>query len=211
MPQVSVIIPTYNRAHRLESAIRSVLTQTFQDFEIIVVDDASTDNTPETVAAFNDGRIKFIRHGMNKGGSVARNTGILNSTGDYIAFLDDDDEWLPAKLSKQIQVLLSSPPEVGCVYTGYLDVDRSTGRILAVHIPRKRGNLAKSLMAENCVGSASAAVLKRTCFKKVGLFDEDLPCSQDYDLWIRISKEFLFEYVPEPLFKYSIHPNKISD
>ena len=134
MPQVSVIIPTHNRSEFLGAAIGSVLSQTFQDFELIVVDDASTDTTAEVVASFNDERIKFIRHGMNKGGSVARNTGILNSTGDYIAFLDDDDEWLPAKLSKQIQVLLSSPPEVGCVYAGYLDVDRSTGQILAVHI-----------------------------------------------------------------------------
>ena len=210
MPQVSVIIPTHNRSEFLRSAIASVLSQAYQDFELIVVDDASTDTTAEVVASFNDERIKFIRHETNQGGSAARNTGIRNSKGDYIAFLDDDDEWLPEKLSKQVQVLLSSPPEVACVYTGWLDVDRSTGSILAKHIPSKRGNLSKGLTAENSVGSTSAVLLKRACLRKVGLFDEDLPCSQDYDLWIRLSKEFLFECVPEPLFKYCIHQNKIS-
>ena len=210
MPQVSVIIPTHNRSDFLRSAIASVLNQTYQDYELIVVDDASTANTAEAVAEFSDKRIRFLRHEITKGGSAARNTGILASECDYIALLDDDDEWLPDKLSKQMEVLLSSPPEVGCVYTGYVDVSRSTGTIIGEHIPTKRGDLSKDLLAENCVGSASSVLLKRECLKKVGLFDESLPCAQDYDLWIRISNEFLFECVPEPLFKYRIHENKIS-
>ena len=210
MPQVSVIIPTHNRSDFLRSAIASVLNQTYQDYELIVVDDASTDNTAEAVAEFSDKRIRFLRHETTKGGSAARNTGILASECDYIALLDDDDEWLPDKLSKQMEVLLSSPPEVGCVYTGYVDVSRSTGTIIGEHIPTKRGDLSKELVAENCVGSASSVLLKRECLKKVGLFDESLPCAQDYDLWIRIANEFLFECVSEPLFKYRIHENKIS-
>jgi glycosyltransferase involved in cell wall biosynthesis len=210
MPKVSVIIPTHNRADFLRGALTSILDQTFQDFEIIVVDDASNDNTSEVVASFNDERINLVRHETNKGGSAARNTGILASKGDYIAFLDDDDEWFPDKLAKQIDILRSSPPEVGCVYTGYVDVDRNTGRVIGQQIPTKKGNLSKELSVENCLGSASSVLLKRECLKKVGLFDGSLPCSQDYDLWLRISNEFLFECVQAPLFKYSVHSNKIS-
>src|SRR5262245_1090896 len=210
MPKVSVIIPTHNRSDFLRDAIASVLGQTYQAFELIVVDDASTETTAEVVETFDDSRIKLFRHDISKGGSAARNTGIVKSTCDYIAFLDDDDEWLPEKLSRQMEVLLSSPPEVGCVYSGYLGVSRSTGTIAGEHIPSKRGDLSKDLLAGNCVGSASSVVLKRECLEKVGLFDEKLPCSQDYDLWIRISNEFLFECVPEALFKYHIHENKIS-
>src|ERR1700737_4457090 len=120
MPKVSVIIPTYNRAELLRSAIISVLTQIFQDFEVIVVDDASRDNTQNVVHSFNDRRIRYIRNGMNKGDAVARNVGITNSSCEYIAFLDDDDEWLPEKLEKQINLLENSSPNVGVVHTGHV-------------------------------------------------------------------------------------------
>jgi glycosyltransferase involved in cell wall biosynthesis len=210
MPQVSVIIPTCNRSEFLRGAIASVLNQTYQNFEIIVVDDASTDNIFEIVAAFKDERIRFIRHDTNKGGSAARNTGILASKCDYIAFLDDDDEWLPDKLRKQMEILVASPPEVGCVYTGCLDVDKASGKVIRQRIPTKRGNLSRELLIENCVGGTSAMLLKKVCLQRVGLFDENLPRSQDYDLWIRISREFLFECVPESLFKYHVHGKKIS-
>src|SRR5262249_23269523 len=210
MPKVSVIIPTHNRAHFLRGAIFSVLNQTFQDFEIVVVDDASTDNTAKVVAAFNDDRIRFIQHDTNKGGSAARNTGILASKCDYIAFLDDDDEWLPDKLRKQMEILVASLPEVGGVYTGCLDVDKVSGKVIRQRIPTKRGNLSRELLIENCVGGTSAMLLRKVCLQKVGLFDETLPRSQDYDLWIRISREFLFECAQEPLFKYNVHGKKIS-
>src|SRR5262245_40242735 len=210
MPEVSVIIPTHNRACFLRDAITSVLNQTFQEFEIIVVDDASCENTSEVVASFHDKRIRLIRHATNKGGSAARNTGILASTCNFIAFLDDDDEWLPDKLAKQMNIFCSSLAEVGCVYTGCVMVNRDNGRVIDQRIPTKRGNLSKDLLRSNCVGGTSSVLLKKTCLQKVGLFDEMLPRSQDYDLWIRIANEFLFEYVPEPLFKYYVHENKIS-
>src|SRR5262245_54483121 len=210
MPQVSVIIPTCNRSEFLRSAIASVLNQTYQNFEIIVVDDASTDSVFEVVAPFKDERIRFIRHDTNKGGSAARNTGILASKCDYIAFLDDDDGWLPDKLRKQMEILIASPPEVGGVYTGCLDVDKASGKVIRQRIPTKRGNLSRELLIENCVGGTSTILLKKVCLQQVGLFDESLPRSQDYDLWIRISREFLFECIPEPLFKYHVHGKKIS-
>ena len=122
MPAVSVIIPTYNRAEFLRLAITSVLNQTFQDFEIIVVDDASEDHTHEVMNNLNDKRIKYIRHEVNKRVSAARNTGVLHSSGDYIAFLDDDDEWLPSKLQRQVALLEDSTSTCGGVYTLRIDI-----------------------------------------------------------------------------------------
>ncbi len=118
-PTVSVIIPTYNRAHLLGRAIESVLDQTYQDFEIIVVDDASADETEEVVKSFGDDRINHIRHQKNKGGSAARNTGIKAARGEFIAFLDSDDEWVPKKLEKEIDRLQTLSNEVGVVYSGF--------------------------------------------------------------------------------------------
>ncbi len=205
MCKVSVIIPTYNRAEFLRSAIKSVLDQTFQDFEIIVIDDASTDDTPGIIDDFNESRIRYLRHEINEGGSATRNTGIKVSNGKYIAFLDDDDEWLPEKLEMQVQVLESSLPEVGGVYTGFLKIDRTTGRVLEKVIPSKRGNLFKELVIGNVIGTASTPLLRKECFQKVGLFDENLPSSQDLDMWIRIAKDFHFECIRKPLVKKYIH------
>lgn len=210
MPKVSVIIPTYNRAEFLSTAISSVLNQTYQDFEIIVVDDSSTDNTTELINSFSDSRIKYIRHETNKGGSAARNTGIKMSSGQYIAFLDDDDEWLPEKLEKQVELLGNSSPKVGSVYTGLLTIDKACGKVLGRSIPSGKGCFIDELIENNRIGTTSTHVLRRECFEEVGLFDESLPSGQDYDMWIRISKKFHFEYIKEPLVKYSIHEKRIS-
>ena len=120
-PTVSVIIPTYNRAKLLPRAIKSVLNQTFKDFEVIIVDDGSTDNTEEVINEFqkHNKRIKYIRHEKNKGAAAARNTGIKIAQGEYIAFQDSDDEWLPNKLEKQMEIFESAPAEIGVVYTDY--------------------------------------------------------------------------------------------
>jgi len=209
MPKISVIIPTCNRAEYLPLAIASVLNQTFQDFELIVVDDASTNNPSELVESFHDDRIKFFRHEARKGGSAARNTGIVNSKCDYIAFLDDDDEWFPEKLARQMAALLASPSDVACVYTGYVTVDRSTGKTLGQMVPARKGDLSKHLLRSNCIGGTSCVLVKRECFDKIGLFDESLPSFQDYDLWIRISKWFHFDSVKEPQLKYHVHQKKI--
>jgi glycosyltransferase involved in cell wall biosynthesis len=210
MPQVSVVIPTYNRAEFLRSAIASVLNQTYQDFEIIVVDDGSKDNTEDVVCHFNNRKIRYVRHETNKGVTVARNTGVLNSKGAIIAFLDDDDEWLPQKLTRQMAVLRRSPLQTGAVYTGLLRVDHRTGKILGEWIPTKRGDLFDELCFENCVGTASTVLLRKECFNTLGLFDEDICFGEEYDMWIRVSKRFLFECVNEPLVKYRVHPAKLS-
>lgn len=211
MSKVSVIIPTYNRAEFLSTAITSVLNQTFQDFEIIVVDDCSKDNTPEVVSRFNDKRIKYIRNETNKGEAGARNTGIVNSNSEYIAFLDDDDEWLPEKLELQVNLLKNSPTKVGVVYTGYIEIDRTNKKILWKMIPTKKGDIHKDMFIKNYVGIPSTVILRRVCFERIGLFDENVVYPTDYDMWIRISKEFYFEYIEKPLVRYHIHDNSISN
>jgi glycosyltransferase involved in cell wall biosynthesis len=204
MPKVSVIIPTHNRAEFLRSAITSVLNQTFQDFEIIVIDDASKDHTREIIANFNDARIKAIHNQVSKGAAGARNIGIMNSNCEYIAFLDDDDEWLPEKLKIQTCLLDNSPQEVGGVCTGCFTIEKASGGVLSEYNP-KRNDLVK----ENFI-TTSSILLRRECFKKCGLFDESMPTSSDCDMWIRISKTFSFNIIKSCLIKYHIHENSLT-
>jgi glycosyltransferase involved in cell wall biosynthesis len=209
MPQVSVIIPTRNRASYLGGAVRSVLAQSFDDLEIIVVDDCGDDNSERVVTSFRDPRIRYLRHDRQRGGAAARNTGIAHASGEYIAFLDDDDEWYPEKLARQMSVLGASPPEIGGVYTGYFIVDRSSGQIRGQIVPNHRGDLSQALLAENCIGSTSSMLLRRSCLDKVGGFDERLPSFQDYDLWLRLARKYQFECLRAPLLKYFVHGKKI--
>ena len=211
MPYIDVIIPTYNRAGFLKSALSSVLNQSFGYFQILVVDDCSEDNTEEVVRGFKDDKIIYIRHSINKGEGGSRNTGLRNANARYIAFLDDDDEWLPNKLELQVKLLDSSPPEVGCVYTGFLMVDKLTGRVLSERIPRKRGYVYGDMVMENVVGTSSTVLVKRECFEKVGVYDEGIPWGLDYDMWIRIAKEYHIEYIKDPLVKYNIHQGQLSN
>lgn len=209
-PRVSVIIPTFNRAHLIGKAIKSVLNQTYKDFEIIVVDDGSTDNTEEIVKSFTDFKIHYICHKHNRGASTARNTAIKASRGEYFAFLDSDDEWLPEKLDKQMKIFESESSEVGVVYTGDYYVDEKDKEIKKVHIPRKEGYIYEELLAGNYVGTPSALLVKKECFTKVGLFDEDLSGSEDYDMWFRIAKYYKFRYVKDLLVVCLIHNNQIT-
>jgi glycosyltransferase involved in cell wall biosynthesis len=210
MSTVSVIIPTYNRARFLKTAVESVLHQTFQDFDISIVDDGSTDKTRQTVFAFNDKRIRYFRHPFNKGNAAARNTGIQNSTGKYVAFLDDDDEWLPDKLKQQVKLLNTTPENVGAVYTGFVTIDKRSSKTLSETSPSKRGSIFDDLLSANCVGTTSTVVLRRKCFQTVGLFDEELVAWVDYDMWLRVAKEFDFECLPSPQVKYYTHSGNIT-
>ena len=208
VPEVSVIIPTYNRAHYICSAIQSVLNQTFEDFEIIVVDDASTDDTREIIDKFEDERIYYIRHKKNRGGSASRNTGIKHSRGKFIAFLDDDDLWMRNKLEKQLD-LINKTSEIGVVYTGVLLINNS-GQIISHKIPSLRGNIFPDILKKNYVGSCSMVLVRKECFTRIGLFDENLPAGQDWDMWIRLAKRYQFDSVNEPLVLYRVHEKRIS-
>jgi glycosyltransferase involved in cell wall biosynthesis len=208
MPKVSVIIPTCNRAEFLRSAIESVLMQTFSDFEIIVSDDKSTDHTREVIKGFKDKRIKYVRNKGNKGPSATRNTGIFKSEGEYIAFLDDDDEWLPDKLQKQVELLNISQSNICGVYSKSSMIDRSTGKIISINPENDemKGNLLYQLAIKNPIHTPTVVIRKR-CLEKVGSFDETISYMEDRDLWIRLSMHWDFEYIPEPLVRVYIHGN----
>jgi glycosyltransferase involved in cell wall biosynthesis len=210
MSVVSVIIPTYNRAQLLHSAIVSVLNQTYQDFEILVIDDNSKDNTQAVVKNFDDKRIRYIRHEKNKGEAGTRNTGIKHAKGTYIAFLDDDDEWLPEKLLLQVDLMRNSKPDVGCIYTGLFVVDKTKGKILNQIIPKKRGYIYYDMFIKNYIGTPSTVLIKKECFERVNIFDEHIAFGTDYDMWIRISKEFHVDYIKKPLVLYYRHEDSLS-
>ena len=198
---VSVIIPTYNRAHLIGRAIKSVLNQTYQDFELIIINDGSTDNTEEIIKDFQkkDERIKYICHGKNKGGSAARNTGIKVARGEYIAFQDADDEWLPEKLKKQMEIFKNTSSNVGLVYTGFWIIrDNQKTYIPQSWVKQKDGDIYIELLKDNFVGTPTI-LIKKKCFQKVGVFDETLPRLQDWELVIRLSKYYNFKCIDEPL------------
>ena len=210
MAQVSVIIPTYNRAGFLRGAVQSVLDQSYKDVEIIVVDDGSTDETAAVVESFDQVAIRYLRHDRRCGSGAARNTGVLHAGGEYVAFLDDDDEWYPEKLMRQMEAMATSPAEVGAVYTGSFCVDPATRQIVAQRVPTARGDVHKALLGGNCVGGASSMLMRRGCFDRVGLFDERLASLEDHDLWLRTARLYQFESIRAPLVKCSVHPDRIS-
>jgi glycosyltransferase involved in cell wall biosynthesis len=176
-----------------------VLGQSYKDLELIVIDDASTDDTQEIVKKLTDARVRYILHHKNCGAGAARNTGIRAAQGIYVAFQDSDDEWLPQKLERQIQRLKAASPDTAVVYTAFLrhQVDK------VVYIPKasvknKNGYIHKELIKGNFIGTPTMLVPKDLLFK-VGLFDEKLPRLQDWDLVIRLSKLYQFFYIDEPL------------
>jgi glycosyltransferase involved in cell wall biosynthesis len=187
MTEVSVIIPTCNRAEKVCRAIRSVLDQTFSDYEIIVIDDASADDTRNRLKEFGRS-IKVIIHDETRGVSASRNSGIKQANGNYIAFLDSDDYWLPGKLETQIRFFRENPDALIC-QTNEIWVRKG-----------RRVNPAKKHMKPSgdifvpslnlCLVSPSAVMMKRSLLDEVGLFDEEYPVCEDYDLWLRISCKY---------------------
>lgn len=206
MPLVSVVIPTHNRARLVRRAIESVLSQTFRDFEILVVDDASEDETERAVRDVGDDRIRYIRHAVGKGDAGARNTGVRNATGDYIAFLDDDDEWLPEKLSWQLAEFEKAGEGPGLVCGGRVNVFASTGRSSVV---RLTGDVETQFRWGRI--TTSSVMVRREAVEKVGLFDEGILFCSDYDLWIRLWQAgFRFASIDRPLVRYLVHGNGLS-
>lgn len=210
---ISVIITTYKREPALiVRAINSVLNQTYRDIEIIVVDDSPADyllrNDVERAVyecqKDDEGiHISYIQHERNRGACAARNTGIDLAKGEYIAFLDDDDEWLPEKLEKQIQVMLSK--DVALVYCGRICKNDITGESVVEKTFYCKGDIFTQLLYSNFVGSTSFPLLKSDCLKQIGGFDEKMLSAQDYDVWLRIAEKYQIDYVAEPLVIYHEH------
>ena len=213
MPNVSVIIPTHNRSSLIAGAIDSVYNQTEQDFEIIVVDDGSADDTPIIMDKLQkqdkSGRLKYFRLDRPHGANFARNYGIERATGEFIAFLDDDDRWRPNKLESQL-VVFESDKSIGLVYTGKEMIYEELG-LNYCSTSRKQGDMSRDILIGNFIGSTSSVMIRNYVLDKSGMFDIDLPAKQDYDLWIRICQSYKVGVVPKPLVLYYIRNiNRIS-
>jgi len=206
-PRVSVIIPTYNRGWTIERTVDSVLAQTFRDFELIVVDDGSQDDTADILAGYGTD-IRVIRQ-PNAGVSAARNTGIRAAGGEFIAFLDSDDYWLPEKLHVQIAYLDAHPAAVIC-QTEEIWI-RNGKRVNPKKVHKKpSGRIFRASLAL-CLVSPSAVMLRRELFDEIGGFDETLPACEDYDIWLRISAHYPVYLVHTPLIiKTGGHADQLS-
>ena len=199
---ISVVIPTHNRADLLPRAIKSVQNQTWTDLEIVVVSDGSEDDTKAVVEALakDDDRIRFIEYFPAKGGNVARNTGIENAAGEYVAFLDDDDEFMPEKLEKQMAVM-ESDREIGLVYTGvrviYVNED-----VEYASVPKAEGDLSTEILLDNIIGTTSTVMARKEILLAAGQFDVQLRALQDFDLWIRVCQLCKVGFVRGEMIRY---------
>jgi glycosyltransferase involved in cell wall biosynthesis len=207
-PVVSVILPTQNRANKLKRAVQSVLGQTYRDYELIIVDDGSNDDTPDIASAFKDDRILFLRHQAALGAPQARNTALRACNGEYVAFLDDDDEWLATKLARQMSLFSKAPEKVGVVYTAFeqIEEDRKSNPV-PKELSHRAGDIHAALLEGNFITLPSVMIRKK-CLETIGLFDEEMPRLQDWEFLIRLSKQYHFMFINEPLL--TIHCSKDS-
>ncbi len=212
MPQISVIIPAYNAEGTIVETIQSVRQQTFQDFEIIVINDGSTDRTVELVQTIKDRRLKVFSY-ENGGLSVARNRGIVRATNEFIAFLDADDLWTADKLELQL-VALQQNPEAGVAYswTCFMDVDEQGKAVSFLPSPQYSfaGNVYKNLLVSDFVHSGSNTLIRRKAIDTAGEFDPALKSCEDWDYWLRLATKWHFVVVPKHQILYRRTPNAMS-
>ena len=205
-PQLSVVVPAHNRAWCLAEALDSVLAQDVAGVELIVVDDGSTDGTPQLLAGYGDA-LRVLRQ-ENRGVSAARNAGIAAAQGEILAFLDSDDVWLPGKLQAQIDFFAAHPEALIC-QTEELWV-KNGRRVNPGRRHRKRGGMIFEASLELCLVSPSAVMIRRELFERVGHFDEGLPACEDYDLWLRVSRRFPVHLIEAALIvKRGGHPDQL--
>jgi len=206
-PAVSIVLPAYNRAGTLGRSIQSILDQSFRDFELIIIDDGSIDNTREVVRSFVDCRINFIRLEKNVGGAAARNIGVSHACAPIIAFQDSDDVWLPGKLEKCI-IELKSNSNLSGVFSAFLQIQDGRTSYKPSYIPHE-GEMTKAILYENFVDTPTC-LIRREIFHLVGGFDPDMPRYQDWELFIRLFKYGSFFFIKEPLILSYITPGSIS-
>lgn len=205
-PLVSVIIPTYNRAHTLGRALQSVLNQTYNNYEIIVIDDGSTDDTLLTLTDFPS--VQYIKQD-NRGVSAARNVGIEQANGEWIALLDSDDEWIPNKLDLQISYLAANP-NIKCVHGEEIWI-RNGVRVNQMKKHQKGGGEQFIPSLDLCLISPSAVMLEHSLFRVIGNFREDYPVCEDYDLWLKLTANNSIGFISDPIIKkYGGHEDQLS-
>jgi glycosyltransferase involved in cell wall biosynthesis len=205
-PQVSVVLPTRNRPAMLRQAVGSALAQEGVEIEVIVVDDASSDDTPEQLARIDDGRLTVLRNDAPKGPAAARNAAIDVARGEWIAFLDDDDFFAPFKLRSQVQAAGDRGHSFS--YSGRIEIDES-GSVIQRRLMSQPHALAPELLADNLIGGPSAVIMRSELLGQIGGFDERLPPLEDWDLWIRAASRGTAAVCREPLYAYRRHPENL--
>ncbi|HWR57857.1 MAG TPA: glycosyltransferase family 2 protein, partial [Thermodesulfovibrionales bacterium] len=210
-PLFSVILPTHNRADMLRRAVNSVLAQTFNNFELIIVDDGSNDDTPAYLGGLDDVRIRIIRNEISVGAAAARNKAVNIASGRYVSFLDDDDEYLPSFLELTAGIMEGASPEVGFCWSGIMNVRDDTNGENKIgegiwdpgaHAGQDRARL---FLLRRQIGTNCGLTVRRSCFGKIGLFDEVLRAAEDTDFLIRLSQEYDYAVVREILVKVHRH------
>lgn len=205
---VSVVLPTYNRAQFLSETIQSVIAQKFADWELVIVDDGSTDNTQDVVKGFTDSRIKYVKQ-ENRGVSAARNLGVSKTTAPIIAFLDSDDLWLPRKLETQLKFFNEHPDAAICQTEETWIRNGRRVNPMKKHA-KKSGWIFKDCLPL-CIVSPSAVMMRRKVFDELGGFDESLPACEDYDLWLRAALRYEIHTLPDALIvKRGGHADQLS-
>ena len=195
-PFFTVVIPTHNRSTLLKRAIESVLSQTFEDFEVIVIDDHSSDDTSSAVKSFTDPRLSYMINNRTKGACGARNVGIFSAKGKWVAFLDDDDIWLPDKLKYQYELAQNANPNIGLICTDYAILNgTNTKRIKN----RPSGQEIEKVLYGGYIGCLSSNCIRLKILKQINGFDEVFPSNQDQDLWIRVAQITELTCVPKTL------------
>lgn len=212
MEKVSIIIPTYNRAALLTASVQSVLQQTYTDFELLIVDDGSTDNTDMVVESISDKRIRYLKMPENKGVAAARNKGLRQAKYEYIAFQDSDDYWLPDKLEKQM-TFLAQRPEAGLLYCPYVcqKADGSTLFVPGGSIPlsEKQGNIYPYMLQRNTIGTP-CVLLHRRCLDNAGFFNESLTCLEDWEFFLRIAKNYEIAFQEDAMVRVNLSKDGVS-
>ncbi|MBM7618238.1 glycosyltransferase involved in cell wall biosynthesis [Bacillus tianshenii] len=203
-PFFSVIIPTYNRSDIMKEAIESVLQQTYDDFEIIVIDDHSTDDTEAVVRGLGDDRIIYKKNTRKKGGGGARNEGIFTATGEWVAFLDDDDVWVANKLELFYKKIKESDGETGLIYSAFTYYDFNNKVELKTNAYGKTGWIRNDLLYTNWIGTYSAVAVRTDLLHSINGLDEDFSSYQDLELYVRITEVAKVEYIPESLTLYRV-------
>ncbi|WP_408957585.1 glycosyltransferase family 2 protein [Natrinema sp. 74] len=193
-PLASVVLPTYDRASVLSDAIESVLEQSHDALELVVVDGGSTDRTPAVVDSYDDPRLEYVRRDAPAGVSAARNRGIDRSSGEFVAFIDSDDRWRPDALERRVTALREAPPAYGVAYCG---IEKRAGE--PITRTGESGDVRKALRHLAVPTYTSTLAVRRDAIAGVGGFDEALPCFEDWDLCLRLARERRFVYVDEPL------------
>lgn len=211
-PLVSIVLPTWNRSHLLEQALAGIRQQTYKNFEIIVADDGSTDDTPHMMSLllekFNDPRIRFIRSEEHVGGAAIRRIAMQEARGEYIASQDDDDFWELTFLEEQVRNLESLPKEYGLSYVSYWRCLSETKKVLmpSKYISPRSGDLYGGPILKNNYFPFQTGVFRREVLETVGYPDDELLALSDWDMWIRIAKKYKIAHIDKPLFTWNYTP-----